>query len=207
MWYVHEAIICAKSDYFSKALKGGFMEGRQKEVYLEDLDADAFSLFVDWVYGNDKFFQYRKGAEEDTRSRAVRSDDAEKEAFLYVKFYHLAHYLGVEALENLTMDAIVAHYYCRERRLCLQPEIVAYIYEWCPSESPIHAFLITVTAHEVLDFSIFGGGSYREAVLLCPQFGVDVLRKINGLGGSRIPYPRHLPSCNWHTHNRTKKCN
>jgi BTB/POZ domain len=58
MWHVHEAIICAKLDYFSKALQGGFKEARQKDVYLEEVDADALSLFMDWVYGNGRFFQY-----------------------------------------------------------------------------------------------------------------------------------------------------
>jgi hypothetical protein len=60
MWYVHEAIICAKSDYFSKALQGGFKEAQQKEVYLEEVDTDVFSLFMDWVYRNGRFFQYMK---------------------------------------------------------------------------------------------------------------------------------------------------
>ena len=105
MWYVHEAIICAKSEYFSKALQGGFKEGQQKEVYLEEVDIDAFSLSMHWTYGNDRLFQYTKRTEEDIRTRRIRPA-VEKEAFLYVKVYHLANYLGIEDLENLAMDVI-----------------------------------------------------------------------------------------------------
>jgi hypothetical protein len=53
MWYVHEAIICAKSEYFRKALQRCFKEGQEKEVHLGNDDPDAFSLFMDWMYGND----------------------------------------------------------------------------------------------------------------------------------------------------------
>jgi hypothetical protein len=188
MWYVHEAIICVKSDYFSKALQEGFKEAQQKEIYLEEVDTDAFSLFMDCVYGNGRFFQYMKRTDKDIRTRAARTD-VEKEAFIYVKLYHLANYLGIGFLENLTMDVVVSHYYCREHKPRPQPKIVQYVYDCCPSDSPLHTFLVMATAHEVLNFNTFGRASYREAVLLCPQFGVDVLDKINRLDGSRIPNP------------------
>jgi hypothetical protein len=56
-------------------------------------------------------------------------------------------------------------------------------------------FLTIATAHDVLYFRTFGNGSYRGAVLLCPEFGVDVLDCINDLDGARISYPRHESYC------------
>jgi hypothetical protein len=71
IWYIHEALLCARSDYFSQALQEGFKENQQKELYLEEIDADAFSLFVDWLYGNGGMLQHTKRSDEDRRSRTV----------------------------------------------------------------------------------------------------------------------------------------
>jgi hypothetical protein len=104
------------------------------------------------------------------------------------------------------MDIIVSDFYCHKHRMCPQPGIVEYVYECCPSDSLHQTLLIIATAHDVLYFRTFGNDLYREAVFLCPEFGVDVLDCINDPDGARIPYPRHESYCSWHTHKKTKKC-
>jgi hypothetical protein len=203
MWYVHEAIICAKSEYFRKALQGGF-KGQQKEVHLGNEDPDAFSLFVDWVYGNDRFHQYTKPT-QDIRTRAIRSDVV-KEAFLYVRLYHLANYLGVETLENLTMDIIVSYFYYHEHRMRPQPDIVEYVYEYCPSDSLLQTFLIIATAHDVL----YSGPSAMVRIRrpsFCVQSSVWTCWIVSTtLTGPESHIPGNESYCSWHTHKRTKKC-
>jgi hypothetical protein len=51
LWYIHEDLLCERSEYFKKAFQGGFKEGYEKEIYLTELDPKAFGQFVDWVYG------------------------------------------------------------------------------------------------------------------------------------------------------------
>ncbi|KEQ60676.1 uncharacterized protein M437DRAFT_53841 [Aureobasidium melanogenum CBS 110374] len=47
---VHQSFLCAKSQYFSKALSGSFQESITRFVQLPDVSPIIFKIFVAWVY-------------------------------------------------------------------------------------------------------------------------------------------------------------
>lgn len=47
---VHQSFLCAKSQYFSKALSGSFQESITRFVRLPDVSPIIFKIFVAWVY-------------------------------------------------------------------------------------------------------------------------------------------------------------
>jgi len=46
---VHRNLIVTSSDFFAKALNGGFQE-KGGTVYLRDGDPEAFEIYLQWLY-------------------------------------------------------------------------------------------------------------------------------------------------------------
>ena len=51
IFYVHERLLTDASHYFKTALQSNFTEARTKLFRLEEDDANAFQLFVEYLYG------------------------------------------------------------------------------------------------------------------------------------------------------------
>lgn len=51
-FFVHESLLIHASQYFQTALSSGFQEGETKSFFLEEDDARAFNLFVQYLYTN-----------------------------------------------------------------------------------------------------------------------------------------------------------
>ena len=47
---VHKKLLCTKSEYFKKMFSGDFKEVIESAVRMPEDDADAFDLFVQWLY-------------------------------------------------------------------------------------------------------------------------------------------------------------
>ena len=47
---IHQALLCGKSQYFTKALTGSFVESKTRVVKLEDVSPLLFRMFVSWLY-------------------------------------------------------------------------------------------------------------------------------------------------------------
>lgn len=47
---IHQALLCSKSQYFTKALTGSFEESHTGIVTLEDISPVVFRIFVTWLY-------------------------------------------------------------------------------------------------------------------------------------------------------------
>lgn len=53
VFYVHETLLVATSEYFRVALQSNFTEGQEKQCSLPDDDSDAFHSFVQYLYKGD----------------------------------------------------------------------------------------------------------------------------------------------------------
>ncbi|KAI0147150.1 hypothetical protein GGR57DRAFT_515983 [Xylariaceae sp. FL1272] len=49
-WKLHQAILATRSEWFKKALSGGFQEARTKIITFPELDADALDIVFRWIY-------------------------------------------------------------------------------------------------------------------------------------------------------------
>jgi len=47
---VHKQPLISGSDYFNKALNGGFREATENAIHLEELDPAAVGLMIGWIY-------------------------------------------------------------------------------------------------------------------------------------------------------------
>lgn len=52
-FHVHIDLLTQHSKYFEISLNSRFVEGRTKQVVLENDNADAFHLFVQWLYNGE----------------------------------------------------------------------------------------------------------------------------------------------------------
>ncbi|KAF9693671.1 hypothetical protein EKO04_008458 [Ascochyta lentis] len=49
-YYLHKALVVFHSEYFRKALQGSWKEAKEGIVRLEDVESNAFNVFVHWLY-------------------------------------------------------------------------------------------------------------------------------------------------------------
>jgi hypothetical protein len=49
-FYVHKLLLCGKSEYFEKCLRGNFAEAATGEILLADTDTNTFKTFVRLLY-------------------------------------------------------------------------------------------------------------------------------------------------------------
>lgn len=81
-FHVHMDLLMQHSKYFKISLNSKFVEGRTKQVVLEDDNADAFHLFVQWLYN---------GEYNVTKARSVEIGGCEE---VYYGFHAEAYALG-----------------------------------------------------------------------------------------------------------------
>ncbi|KAK0515174.1 hypothetical protein JMJ35_002553 [Cladonia borealis] len=53
IWHLPETLLKSKSEFFTKALEGGFTEGISKIITLPEENPDIFKYFVEWLYIGD----------------------------------------------------------------------------------------------------------------------------------------------------------
>ena len=54
--HVHKDVICASSAFFTSALHGPWIESTSSTIKLPEINEDAFTLYVDWLYGENQDF-------------------------------------------------------------------------------------------------------------------------------------------------------
>ena len=102
---VHEALLVHHSDYFRKALQQYWKEGEERKVVMNDLEPEAFDVFIDWLY-TQKLPQkledwLPRDTDEDACSYDCRLD------LLHLQVYVIADRLGTPELLHAINNAIV----------------------------------------------------------------------------------------------------
>jgi hypothetical protein len=79
---VHQSFLCAKSQYFVKALSGSFQEAITRFIRLPDISPVLFRIFVAWLYHGDLGYSPRIGKtiEEDFESLEITGEELQDEA-------------------------------------------------------------------------------------------------------------------------------
>lgn len=215
LWYIHEDLLCERSEYFKKAFQGGFKEGYEKEIYLTELDPKAFGLFVDWVYGAPLQVTVptrprHSGLPRPTsRPRYSEPSPAEfEQAFLFCKIYAAAQYLQMENLQNDAMDMYSSYIQSGQRIFNITSYIasahVEYIYTNTNRPSPMHEFMAGLVAKAILKATVTG--EWDSVMEHCPEFAIDVVLKIQKLQKQGEQVALTVPRCTFHVHEYTVKC-
>jgi hypothetical protein len=204
LWYIHEDILCERSEYFKKAFQGGFKEGQQKEIHLTELDPKAFGQFVDWVYGAPL------QATVPTIGRGKSPSAAEfEQAFLFCKIYAAAQYLCMENLQNDAMDMYSSYIQSIEASFNINWYVasahIEYIYNNTNRPSPMHDFMARLVAKAILRASMTG--QWDSVMEQCPAIAIDVVLKIQKLQKRGENDAFDEPRCTFHVHEHTAKCN
>jgi hypothetical protein len=116
---VHQALLCEKSQYFTKALTGSFAESKTGIVKLEDVSPVVFKIVVSWLYygkiiytvcddGLDvgPSFARFKSLSESLAGEADAEDTSTWPKQVLVELYVLSDRLGIKELSNNTIDAL-----------------------------------------------------------------------------------------------------
>ncbi|KAK5679373.1 hypothetical protein LTS10_008188 [Elasticomyces elasticus] len=137
---VHRDHISSKSPFFQAACGRDWIEGQEKLVRLPEQDAEAFAVYLRWVYADTL----------DMTALSV-SDSPYHPTFLnFSKLWMLAHYLQDEALCNLAIDALIKKWVDpREGRGAPSVTTVAFVFDHTVPDSPLGKLFLDGIAAEM----------------------------------------------------------
>lgn len=207
---VHKEALCNKISYFEAMFKVEFEEARTNTGRCPEDDPKAFDLLFGWVYDGSLrplFCVKQPLGEDDTNNGANPLWEPEM-------LYALADKLCIPELMDPIMDVlkqsesshkvappaeIIGRCYGSSSRTPAGSAIRKYLACWC-------AFLIT---------RIWKKGDSQEepeglrelsrVMVENPELNMEVVRILNKYVG-RVPYPPHIPDCEFHTHEKNIRC-
>lgn len=193
---LHRDLLCERSEFFQASFGGHFKEAEAQELALPEDSVESFELLLGWLYG-----------------APLISISSEQKFPIYLDLVILAQKLGLEHLQNETMDHILKFY-----RL-YSPEPPAHtirsIYGNTSTGDPLRRLIIRCAAWTAvaLDTTVFmddervlleGGG--EPAV----DFTSWLAKSYASSKGNRKVLatigPRRESSCSYHKHSSTPPC-
>lgn len=190
-FYLHQELLCDRSQYFVKAFKGSFKESEDKTLYLLEDNVGAFELFVRWLYG------------------ATLSSPQTEAAFkTHIELYILAEKICLEHLKNTAIDLIKSSSVISTRwgsglSLC---STLSRIYKNTPAGSPLRRYFLRAT---VLRFNRLGGplvADFEDLLREEGDFAPEFVYALQDSHEARLVDPRHETFCAFHQHEDTRKC-
>jgi len=187
---IHKDLLIAKSTYFQAALAADWEEGKSNEVYWDDEDVDAVSVFVDWLYGRDV---------------AVLGLTAESLLFCY----DLAHKRGIVSFKNDVMNAFRKRF--ADLRKACNPTLVQLINERGLSDTPMHECIL----RSVVVSMVKQPNQFLEREELYTQLDRTLEKSdssqqiVNGILrylSAPWPIPHYEKGCCYHDHPNGKAC-
>jgi hypothetical protein len=117
---VHQALLCEKSPYFTKALTGSFEESKTGIVKLHDVSPVLFRIVVSWLYYGKivytvcdgsldvgpSFARFKGPSESLANIEADANDTSTWPKQVLVELYVLADRLDIKELRKNTIDAL-----------------------------------------------------------------------------------------------------
>lgn len=200
---VHQALLCSKSGYFTKALTGSFKESQTGTVKLEDVSPVLFKIIVSWLY-NGKICYAEDGSnincdfasleqaddcyddddenDEDEDRETMKADDIATWPYkVLAKLYVLADRLDIGELRNNAIDALNT---ALERRPfeCLAVDDCKFVDSNTTLESPLRQFVVDELAYGCLrrpqDFEFWRALPHDIAVGVLMRVGGKVPKEL-----------------------------
>ncbi len=181
-------------------------EDANKELYLQDDDAEVFQLFHTWLY-----FQKLKPIVKRCKEKGgTFEDDHVGSTDLYFNLYFMAEARELHSLQNLTMDRL-RQYYASENRIC-GSERCDQVYQKTKPGSPLRSLMVQQF------LSIYTERKHTSEIAakaLCARlqmkkgktFMVDMFEIMRRRFGKRVwPSPTDGEGCHFHHHDLGQKC-
>ncbi|KAF2501382.1 hypothetical protein BU16DRAFT_435848, partial [Lophium mytilinum] len=131
---VHEELICAHSPFFKNAMKPEWAEMRSdpRAVHMPDDDAEAFELYMQWLY---------------VKHLPIRDDESpDKEYLLLAKAFVLGEEVLDDGFKQFLIDAIIARSKVRvgkgKKTYFPEAKVISVVYQGTPDGSPIRRLFV-----------------------------------------------------------------
>jgi len=143
-FFIHKEIACNGSPVFDKAFNGSFEEAATQAYTLEDVDANTFRFFSEWLYSqrlslldhnfDDKEKEAWTVSEKKTHNKHCMNQD-----IWLVELWILGDRFLVNGLQNAVMDNMV-----KISKICglMRHSCFEIIYSGTPKHSPLRSFVV-----------------------------------------------------------------
>ncbi len=188
---LHKALLCDRSSFFNAAFQSRFRESHEQVINLPEESAEAFALFVPWIYGS------------------PLSIDAHFKLDTYIELYALAQKFCMEDLGNQAMDVIKLS--VEVSRRLVEPDAVYWGYRLTLPGCGLRRFLSDLMAYRLLKPEC---GALLESVLEefvqsvveIEDFARDFMFAQNKYRVQSYGTTCHEPNCFYHEHRQTAPC-
>ncbi|KAG9513370.1 hypothetical protein KCV07_g8846, partial [Aureobasidium melanogenum] len=160
---VHRALLCSKSQYFTKALTGSFEESQTGIVRFEDISPVLFQIFVTWLYNGKIVYTISDGTStikqdfknfleciipghDSDKLQMNANDTSAWPCEVLMGLYVLADRLDTKELRIQVMDALTESL-LRKKSLGLPPTVYRYVYANTTAKSPLRKFAVDTLAY------------------------------------------------------------
>ncbi|KAF1849756.1 uncharacterized protein K460DRAFT_3178 [Cucurbitaria berberidis CBS 394.84] len=168
---LHRKLLVYHSEYFRSALSGKFRETDDGVIVLNDIDTDAFDIFVDWIY--------------ETKLPTRIDTDAPGDGRTSVKYraYVLAEKLLATDFKRILMDLIFT--VIRNKHANPASALIIYAFENLPEKDAMLRLLVDAwCVHDSLNRM---GDDDKALLPQLPQvFLCGVIMKLNQLGKATV---------------------
>lgn len=188
---IHSATACAKSTFFKAACSTRWMgEGKERLVRLPDQDAEAFEVFVHWIYSDNLDLSTM------TVSPSVQriAGRAPPSYLNFGKVWALANYLGAPELRNLVIDGIIEKFATSVARINVLS--LKRIWKMTFAGSTIRRVLVDYTVNT----RCYSGSDAQAKMQALPEEIVQEAARRWLLGISKQPVPAFQDRCKYHEH-------
>lgn len=134
---MHKDVLCSTSEYFKRALNGAWKEACSEPFMLPDIDAEAFSVYINWLYTQ------RLGSDLFTNESCNAVDHSRCELCTFTpvfRAYLLGDYLGDRQFRNKVIDRYLA--ICIEHHIFARIEAVLHFWNSIPKSSGLRRLLV-----------------------------------------------------------------
>lgn len=97
---LHEGILCARSEFFRRALNGNWIEKKERLVKLPEDDTQTFAFYVSFIYTNVMF--------DATALQTMTTDEFQAHILAVVRFYVLAEKLKDRQAKNEALRIVLS---------------------------------------------------------------------------------------------------